>query len=195
MRTARRAVPPHARLRAGTALARRVARLPAFRRARDIGLYLGRDGEIDPAPLGALALAQGKRVWLPVVRPRGGLEFARLVPGARYARNRFGIPEPACFRRQRRPAGRLDLVVVPLVAFDGEGRRLGMGGGFYDRALAGARRPALVGVAFALQEVPRLPARPWDVPMDVVVTERGVVRPAPRPARRQEQTIEKETKT
>lgn len=180
MRGARRAVPPLPRLRASTAVARRVARLPAFRRARDVGLYVRNDGELDPAPLEAAARMLGKRIWLPVVRPDGGMEFARVRAGRPARRNRFGIPEPASVRRERRPARRLDFVLVPLVAFDRSGRRLGMGGGFYDRALSGERRPFLAGVAFALQEVPELPARPWDIPMDVIVTERGLVRTAAR---------------
>jgi 5-formyltetrahydrofolate cyclo-ligase len=157
-----------------------MTQLPAFRRARDIALYVSNDGEIDVAPLAAIALARRKRVWLPVVRPGGRMEFARSRPGGPMRRNVFGIAEPASLRRERRGAARLDLLVVPLVAFDHAGRRLGMGGGFYDRALAGTRRPYLAGVAFALQEVTRLPARAWDIPMHMIVTERGIVRPAPR---------------
>ena len=179
MRAARRAVTPLARRRSSAALARRVSQLPAFRRARDVALYVSNDVEIDVAPLAVLALALGKRVWLPVVRPGGRMEFARSRPGGPVRRNSFGIVEPASLRRERRHAARLDLVVVPLVAFDRTGQRLGMGGGFYDRALAGARRPYLAGASFALQEVPRLPARAWDIPMNVIVTERGIIRPVP----------------
>ncbi len=109
------------------------------------------------------------------------MEFARLGPRPRLKKNRFGIPEPPSFRRERRQGRRLDFVVVPLVAFDRAGRRLGMGGGYYDRAFAGARRPVLAGLAYAFQQVPRLPERSWDVPMDLIVTEREVVRPRTRP--------------
>ena len=75
----------------------------------------------------------------------------------------------------------LDLVLVPLVGFDGAGNRLGMGGGFYDRSFAFLgqrrwRRPRLVGVAFDLQRVDRLPRRAWDVPLDAVASERGCYR-------------------
>ena len=184
MRAARRAVTPLMRRRASAALTRRLAQLPAFRRARDVALYASTDGEIDLGPLAERAVALGKRVWLPIVRPGGRMEFARSRPGTPVRRNSFGILEPASMRRERRDAGRMDLVVVPLVAFDRAGRRLGMGGGFYDRALAGARRPYIAGASFALQEVPRLPARPWDIPMHVIVTERGIVRPAANDARR-----------
>ncbi len=184
MRAARRALTPLVRRRASAAITRRLARLPAFRQARDVALYVSTDGEIDLAPLAGLAVARGKRVWLPVVRPGGRMEFARSLPGTPVRRNSFGIPEPACFARQRRGAARMDLVIVPLVAFDRSGHRLGMGGGYYDRALAGVRRPYVAGASFALQEVNRLPARHWDIPMRIIVTERGIVRPVSKTARR-----------
>lgn len=95
----------------------------------------------------------------------------------RMMRNRFGIPEPAQSRRQ--PPGMLDLVVVPLVGFDAACNRMGMGGGFYDRSFAYrlTRRhagPRLVGLAFDCQQVAELPVAPWDVPLDVIVTESRV---------------------
>lgn len=179
MRAARRSVSPLMRRRAALAAARRLARLPAYKRSRDVALYMCTDGELDPALVAKQAWATGKRVWLPVVGRRGRMEFALARPGATLKANRYGIPEPASFRRQRRGAGRLGFIVVPLVAFDAAGRRLGMGGGYYDRALAGTRRSFHVGLAFELQEVPRLPARAWDIPMDLIVTERRYVRPKP----------------
>jgi 5-formyltetrahydrofolate cyclo-ligase len=79
----------------------------------------------------------------------------------------------------------LDVVVLPLVGFDRRGNRLGMGAGYYDRALRRRldttrhwRRPRLVGVAFACQELPAIPVSPWDVPLDLIVTEHGVIVPA-----------------
>jgi 5-formyltetrahydrofolate cyclo-ligase len=96
--------------------------------------------------------------------------------------NRFGIPEPAVARRDWRSARRLDVIVAPLVAFDRSGRRLGMGGGWYDRTLgfrrfhASFRRPWFIGLAYGFQEVARLEADAWDVPMDAVITEREAVR-------------------
>jgi 5-formyltetrahydrofolate cyclo-ligase len=78
----------------------------------------------------------------------------------------------------------IDVVVLPVVGFDRRGNRLGMGAGYYDRALRRRqdaarawRRPLLVGVAFACQELPAIPASPWDVPLDLIVTERGIIAP------------------
>ena len=101
--------------------------------------------------------------------------------GTALARNRFGILEPASRRRDRaRKPCAIDVVLAPLVAFDSEGNRLGMGGGFYDRTLARLghlrhwRTPRLVGVAYDFQKVDALPAQDWDVPLDAVVSEREV---------------------
>ena len=80
------------------------------------------------------------------------------------------------------PLRSLDLILVPLVAFDANGQRVGMGGGFYDRTLGKARinstwkRPYLIGIAHELQRVPAIAVQPWDVQMDAVVTEAGVYR-------------------
>lgn len=112
--------------------------------------------------------------------PSDTLRFARWHDGARLHRNRFHIPEP---RRQARLSARaLNVVLLPLTGFDASGNRLGMGGGFYDRTLAFKRRhrkarPLLVGVAHACQQVSTLPAEIWDVPLAMIVTDRGVFRP------------------
>lgn len=112
--------------------------------------------------------------------PADTLRFARWQHGARLYRNRFRIPEP---RQQARVSARaMDAVLLPLTGFDASGNRLGMGGGFYDRTLAFKRRqrktrPLLVGVAHACQQGPALPAEAWDVPLAMIVTDRGVFRP------------------
>jgi 5-formyltetrahydrofolate cyclo-ligase len=119
------------------------------------------------------------------------MTFVALAPGSKARRNRYGIEEPAATNRCVAPAG-LDVVLVPVVGYDRRGNRLGMGAGFYDRALRRRldarrawRRPRLVGVAFACQELPGIAASPWDVPLDLIVTEQGVVVPEHRPATRQ----------
>ena len=161
---------------------------PALRRARRIGAYFAQGGELDLEPFLHAKLDSGREVYLPRLAGSGGrMRFARFLPGVSLARNRFGIPEPA--RDAPVVAARfLDAVLLPLVAFDAVGTRLGSGAGYYDRCFAfrASRRywhaPLLIGVAFACQEVPSLPRRHWDVPLDAVVTERGFHR-FPGPAR------------
>ena len=115
--------------------------------------------------------------YLPVVGPGRSMTFARWSPGDAMVANRFGIAEPVQ-RSEQRGVGELDVIIVPCVGIGFDGTRLGYGQGFYDRALA-ERTPAttVIGVAFDVQVVDGLGAQPWDVPMDVVVTESGVRRP------------------
>jgi 5-formyltetrahydrofolate cyclo-ligase len=147
-----------------------------LRGARHIGLFLAADGELDPLP-GLLTLAgPSRQLYLPVL-PKSAeavLQFVRWQPGETLIPNRYGIGEPILQQRALTPLWRLDLLLMPLVAFDDAGNRLGMGGGFYDRALAALktrpRRPHLIGVAHAFQRVEKLPAAPWDQPLDGVIT-------------------------
>jgi 5-formyltetrahydrofolate cyclo-ligase len=184
LRAQRNSLSRRARRAAAHELARRAA--PLLLRHRRIGFYLANDGEMDLAPLMNQALWRGKACFLPVVPPRGQrrLWFTRLTDRPVWRHNRFGIAEH--WSEQWVRAARLDVLFIPLVGFDARGNRLGMGGGFYDASLAylGARRawrkPYRVGVAFECQKVDALPADPWDVPLDAVVTEKRLYRFAPR---------------
>jgi 5-formyltetrahydrofolate cyclo-ligase len=154
----------------------------ALRRIHRVACYWAADGELDPRPLLDRLLRYGRSVWLPVLRPgrRHALDFLRYEPGAPLRRDRLGILEPVAAARHRVSARTLDLVLVPLVGFDPACNRLGMGGGFYDRTLGFLRwrrhwrRPRLIGIAHECQRVERLVPRPWDVPLDAVVTERRI---------------------
>ncbi len=173
MRSRRRALPGIRRQLADRALVRHLINLPAYRRARNLAVYWPADGEVDVRAIAEHAWSRGKHLYLPVVGQAGTMRFVRWQRSGKLRKNRYGIPEPVGAGR-RAPVGELDLVVMPLVAFDGRGNRLGMGGGYYDRALGMTRRrPLLVGAGFSFQRAPSIPAQPWDVPLDVVITERG----------------------
>jgi 5-formyltetrahydrofolate cyclo-ligase len=179
-RRLRRALSPEQQRHHSVAAARHFFAAGLAWRASTVGLYIANDGELDLEPLAARLRAAGKRVALPVIRSTPGrlplLEFYRWDAQARLQRNRYGIPEPAPGAAFV-PALGLDLLLVPLVAFDRHGTRLGMGAGYYDRflgALAPGLRPPIVGVAHEVQRSPtELPAAPWDVPLDGILTERG----------------------
>lgn len=187
MRQRRRAMSEKERAQAADRAAAQLLRSPQLQRSRRIALYFAANGELDPAPLLRAALARRKRCYVPTLPSGRGrrMWFAAITRDSTLRRNRFGIPEPTHGRRERLPARRLDLVVVPLVAFDDQGHRIGMGGGYYDRTFAFRRvrhrwrRPRLVGYAYEFQRVPAIPAQPWDVNLDAIATERGVF-----PARR-----------
>lgn len=180
LRQSRRNLSPQQQRQASRKLLRQLAQHPLFRRSRHIAFYLANDGEIDPAALIEQARKMGKHCYLPVLSawPANRMNFQRLVKGQRWTRNRFGIREPLPNRGLQARPWRLDLVLMPLVGFDEQGNRLGMGGGFYDRTFAYLRRrqhwtgPRLLGLAHACQKVERLPAASWDIPLDGIVSDR-----------------------
>ena len=183
IRQRRHQLDAHERHHRALALCAHLADDPLFRRARRIAFYLANDGEPDLRPLIELAWSMDKACFLPVVGARHSrrLWFLPYTPATPLVPNRFGIPEPRHHRGERRlKPHSLDLILMPLVAFDAAGHRLGMGGGYYDTTLAFLRyrrhwlRPARIGTAFACQEVPQLPAEPWDVPLDAIATEAGI---------------------
>lgn len=174
-RAVRRALSPRERRRQSERACRLIARLAVFRRARRIGLYWPLPSEADPRFL-YHHLRAGQHLYLPrVVGDR--LEFVAWREGnTRWRRAALGMHEPRNGRRMRPTA--LDLVVMPLTAFDSAGHRIGMGGGFYDRAFAlGAalhRRPYLLGLAFPCQHVGPITPAAWDVNPDAIATHRGI---------------------
>lgn len=127
--------------------------------------------EVDVRPTLLALHARGHRIALPVTTPRGEpLVFRAWAPGAAMERGRGGTQHPAG-PEQLRP----DVFLVPLLAFDRMGRRLGYGGGYYDRTLPLFPGAPRIGVAFAAQEVEEVPSGPEDARLDRVATERGVV--------------------
>ena len=145
-------------------------------RSRRIAGYWANDAEVDLEPLLNELDYRHKILALPVVHHNRRMSFFSYQPGAPLVTNRYNIPEPAAnaaFINGRS----IDLVLVPLVAFDESGVRLGMGAGYYDRyvgSLPQGMRPKLVGIAHEVQRSPNpLPYGGWDIPMDGVVTERG----------------------
>ena len=155
-----------------------------FVTARRIAGYVGSKGEIDPMPLLHLAHLMGKQCYLPILHPflEGRLWFARWTPQSQMRFNRFNIPEPAFRYRDCSKPQFLDLLLVPMLGFDAQCHRLGMGGGFYDRSLSFRLRrsswtgPYLFGLAHEAQRCDALHVAPWDVNMDAVFTEQAIYR-------------------
>ncbi|MGO4001407.1 MULTISPECIES: 5-formyltetrahydrofolate cyclo-ligase [Pseudomonas] len=180
LRKARRALTGRQQQQAARGLYRQLAQHPLFRRARHISLYLPTDGEIDPRLLLRAAQRRGKATYLPVLSawPRTKMVFQRIRPGEKLQPNRFRILEPRVNPARQRKVWTLDLVLLPLVGFDEDGGRLGMGGGFYDRSLAylerrkSWRKPTLMGLAHECQKVGKLAQASWDVPLQGTVTDR-----------------------
>jgi 5-formyltetrahydrofolate cyclo-ligase len=164
-------------------VANQVCRQPAFLNSNRLACYLANDGEIDPQHIIQTAWKFRKQVYLPVLSPfQSKLYFAPYQAGMAMSINRFGIREPACNPVKWVTAWQLDLMLLPLVAFDENGNRLGMGGGFYDRSLAYRQsrtrsiRPKLIGLAHELQREEQLAVNSWDIPLDMIATEERIIK-------------------
>jgi 5-formyltetrahydrofolate cyclo-ligase len=182
LRARRRDLPDHTRHAADAAIRRALDRLRVWRPGQRVAVFLGMPDEVDLRPCLIEAWRRDVRIYVPRILDlrRGEMAFIPYDPLATLRRNEFGIDEPVVPIGRRVGALQLDTVLVPLVGFDALGARLGMGAGFYDRALrrrldpgSAFRRPRLVGVAYAVQEVDRIDTQAWDVPLDAVVTEHG----------------------
>ena len=150
-------------------IARHIAALPEFQAARTVMLYRGIKGEVRLDHL--TCLAPEKRYAYPLCRDGG--EMLALIPEdeTAFKPGPFGIPEPDPSRSEEAKPEEIDLVICPCTSFDDAGRRLGMGGGYYDRFLPRCTRAHVIAAAFACQRAEELPEEPHDVRMEQVVTE------------------------
>ena len=154
--------------------------LPEFINADKIAAYLAVDGEISLKPVIDHALALGKKIYLPNLDLKL-LRFSPFFHGQKMRTNRFRLPEPDVADDAMLPPALLDLVLTPLVAFDAQCNRIGMGGGYYDRCFEfrkqpGRNKPILIGVAHELQKTELLEPKAWDVRLDMVVSDAATYR-------------------
>ncbi len=175
---ARRALDEQERVQASLQVCEHAFALLGRRRADRIGLYLPANDEVNTWPLIERATRHKKRIFVPMLGKKSRMRFVELVASTRFERNRYGLLQPA--GGETIDPREFDFVFAPLVAFDSNGNRVGMGGGYYDRAFsflrnrARCRKPKLAGLAFACQEVERIDAKPWDIALFQVVTESGI---------------------
>lgn len=183
IREKRRALPEHVRQANSAELFGHVINHHIFKRSNRVAGFIANDGELDPELIIDRAIHDGKECFLPVMNKLHGnrLWFAPLHEESRLSLNKYGIPEPDIFPPKPTPTWTLDLVLTPLVAFDSDGGRIGMGGGYYDRTFShpkrssNSRRPFLLGVAHSFQEVKTIKREPWDIPLDGIATEKEII--------------------
>lgn len=179
MRQCRRKLTAHQQRQAAKNLYRNVVRTAAFRFSKRVSFTLARDGEISPHLLMQEAQRRGKQCYLPVMSKFGHdkLSFRLVKKGVMlHSNNPFDIPEPIYGKVC--PSRAMSLVLLPLVAFDIHGNRLGMGKGYYDHTLAflrrsTRRRPLLIGLAHECQRADELDVASWDVPLQAVATDKA----------------------
>lgn len=156
----------------------------AYLNSSKIGIYHSVKGEADPKELITEAIhdKSDKTFYLPVLasNKQQGLLFGQLTQDTKFKDNKFGIPEPEFDEDKLVKGDYLDLVLVPLLGFDKNGNRLGMGGGFYDRCFAFKKKqqqntPLLMGFAYDFQEIDSLSPESWDVGLDLVATETQLI--------------------
>jgi 5-formyltetrahydrofolate cyclo-ligase len=171
---ARAALSPSERASAAAAACRHFFEHVPLTAGQVVAAYWRIRDELDCQPILIRLMDSGQPVVLPVVTgAEAPLQMRVWEPGASLYEAGFGTLAPSELAPQMEP----DIVLMPLLGFDDDGTRLGYGGGYYDRTLAGlSRRPQLIGLAFSAQELDAIPREPHDVALDAVITEHGLRR-------------------
>lgn len=176
--TRRAARPAAERGAAAAELARHLGDLPGIGAARCVTAYVGVGDEPDTGPLLAVAAARGLRVLLPVALPAGRLQWAAYDGSQNLLPGRLDLLEPAGPRLGAGAVAEADLLLVPALAVDAAGRRLGRGGGYYDRLLASVAKPAYA-VVFDDEVLDEVPVTAHDRPVAGALTPSGFVSAVP----------------
>ena len=164
-------------------LVKKLLHLKQVKQAKNIAVYLCNDGEINLTKFIQALWKAKKHCYLPVLNKRlaGHLVFLPYYKNQKLIKNKYKISEPVYSYRNSQSAKHLDIILMPLVSFDKRGNRIGMGGGYYDRSLSFMpqgkrnqsiyRKPILIGVAHSVQKVDDVPVEPWDIKLDMIVTD------------------------
>lgn len=161
------------------AMVKHLLRNNRYRAARHIAIYFPVNGEANPTALFLKHRLPRQHFYLPVLSSlrQGEMDFVPWTDATRFRRNQFNIPEPVYHLQQTQAANALDIVIMPMLGFDRQGHRLGMGGGYYDRTFAfklnSDRRPFMIGFGYGFQQLDVLTSQAWDVPLQAWVTEEG----------------------
>ena len=163
-------------------LARLISDEQLLNNVKNIGIYLENDGEIGTSHIINMALKSNVSCSLPVLdfTAQNNLCFVLYDKGTPLNKNKFGILEHSLNEKNSIDPAKLDVIFLPVVGFDRSGSRLGMGGGYYDRALEFTKlhkldKPKLVGLAHSIQEIKSIHRQVWDVPINFIATEKEII--------------------
>jgi len=167
--------------RAAKAVATELVMHPSMINSQHIGFYMTDENELDPAPLVHALQKQGKSFYLPAIPPnQESISYYLYNTGDALLEDDNGILEPDITLAQPFATEDLDVILVPVVAFDPECNRIGRGAGHFDRTLefcsknSGSKRPQLIGLAYEFQKIPKVVVNDWDIPLDFIFTEEAV---------------------
>ena len=158
----------------------KIIQLPVFQKSEHIALYSAHENEIDPTLIAERARELKKHIYFPVSHHKHTVEFYLMDEKTSLKENSVGILEPIIHDKKPIAPEKLNLILVPIVAFDHHANRIGRGAGAYDRYLQFTKtlsvdhRPFLIGLAYEFQRVEKIIASEWDVKMDWIVTEDGI---------------------
>ncbi len=173
LRAMRQRVLPEDRAQAAEQAAVQLCASSIYQQSQRIACYLAFDQEFDCSAIIEKIWQANKQCYLPILTEDKSLEFAQFHADTELHSNRYHIPEP--IHSPKIDLMELDLILMPLLGFDLQGNRLGMGGGYYDRTLqkriGKGPKPYLIGMAYAFQQVPEIPHDKWDVRLEGVLTE------------------------
>ena len=172
LRKKRRSLAPNIHHRFSLSICKQCISSTIFQKSQHIACYLPNDGEVETCTLIKTLWQLGKQCYLPVINAKTkALHFSLYTNDCAMQKNQYGILEPS--NTNTIETKQLDLIIAPLVGFDKENGRLGMGAGFYDRTLAACQtnKPAFVGLAFNCQATHTLPTEPHDAKLEAIFTE------------------------
>lgn len=178
MRAQRKQLSPDDVAFASLSVSQTIIHLPAFLNSQHIAYYLPNENEIDTQFIAEYATELGKKLYLPVMSENNSLIFYAVHAHTQYQQNKLNIVEPVVSGKCAVAVDQLDLILIPLVAFDKQCHRLGRGTGCYDRALQSMhtasteKYPVLIGLAYEFQKVETIIPEQWDVSLDCIVTEK-----------------------
>ncbi len=154
---------------------RRLIDMPAYQLARCIACYVSIKNEVDTRTVIEKTMGSGKQVGVPVTRKDGDMDFQAIAGLSDLRPVHYGLREPVADPQMVLLPHTIDLILVPGIAFDRRGHRIGSGGGYYDRFLV--RTEAVrIGLSYGFQIIDRVPAEPYDVKMDLIITEDEVIK-------------------
>lgn len=178
LRTERLALSPYLTTLYSKKITDNLLSLMEYQQAKYIGCYLSVQNEVDLSFFIQKAWHMQKNTFLPALDGANEMHFYPYTFTTELSKNKYGIAEPTPLRNHQISPFQLDILVVPLLAFDRTRNRLGQGAGYYDRYLAlyenSEKRPVAIGVAYDFQKIDRVPIDEWDIPLDIIVSEKYI---------------------